>query len=356
MRGLAALSVTLLHYYLWNPKSLGQFASIGWIADGQKSVGVFFVLSSFLIWKSLRLDQIKNYANSRILRIFPLHIVITCYLFLQATGFSPAAFWQASLPFSKEALLWNTFTNNFVLSNGVAWSIVLEMQFYIAAPFLKYAHSRFPRLFVASLMVSSAGLLWLESNAATFGLHSSQWPWLKFFIAGIFLAIFVDPLANTKLMRNSYVSVGCIIAAICMMDLDFNDIRVISRLLPLNQLTYSPDLAFAVCLLIVGLRANGYAAGLFSLKPIRFLGVISYSFYLSQMPILGHFLPEISASAHPVAFVVFFIIPVHMVISALLFLVVETPFLTLSAWMKTPSQQAACEYPAQEPQYGMTQP
>jgi peptidoglycan/LPS O-acetylase OafA/YrhL len=366
LRGLAALSVILLHYYLWNPESLGQFASIGWIADGQKSVGVFFVLSSFLIWRSLRLDQIGSYAIGRILRIYPLHIAIILFLFLPANAFfsilyagsisTLQSFWHTNAAFLKEALLWNVFSNDVVIFNGVAWSIVLEMKFYLAAPLLKYVNSKFPRLFVAFLISISAGLILLEANETVLGITSSQLPWLKFFIAGIFLAIFIDRLVNTKVMRNPYVSGACILAAMCMIDLDFNNIRVISRFLPLNQLTFSPDLAIAVCFLIVGLRANAYAASLLSIRPVRFLGVISYSFYLSQLPILQHFIPEISASTHPIAFVLLFVIPFHVVISALLFLVVETPFLMLSAWMKTRSQEASREYPAAEPQYGMTGP
>ena len=364
LRALAALSVMLMHYYIWNPKPLADFSSIGLITGGQRAVGVFFVLSSFLIWKSLPLDDLGKYAISRVLRIYPLQVALTCFLFLPANTLSLAlfagktaslsSFWQTNAPFFKEALLWNIFTNNFVLFNGVAWSIVVEMQFYIVAPLLKYAHSKFPRFFVASLILLSTGLLWIESNATMLGIHSPQLPWLKFFIAGIFLAIFMDRLIDAKVLRNPYVSGICIVAAMSMIDLDFNDIRVISYFLPPDAFTFSPDLAVAVCMLIVGLRANGSASNLLSLKPIRFLGVISYSFYLSQLPILGHFVPEISASAHPVAFLVFYAIPVHIVIAALLFAVVETPFLMLSARMKARGPRADEAHPAAKLQCGMT--
>jgi peptidoglycan/LPS O-acetylase OafA/YrhL len=366
LRGLAALSVMLMHYYIWNTTSLDRFASIGLIAGGQRAVGVFFVLSSFLIWKSLPLDQIGKYAIGRVLRISPLHVAITCFVFLPANAFfsmlltgnisALSSFWQTNAPFLKEALLLNVFTDNFVLFNGVAWSIVVEMQFYLVAPVLKYAHSIFPRFFVASLILSSAGLLWLESNATILGINSPQLPWLKFFVAGIFLAIFMDRLINSNAMRNSYASAACIVAAMCIIDLDFNNIRVISYILPLGSFTFSPDLAFGVCLLIASLRANAYATRLLSLRSVRFLGVISYSFYLSQLPILGNFVPEISASAHPIAFVLFFAIPFHIVISALLFLVVETPFLMLSAWIKTRSRDTGLEHLGAELQPGMTPP
>jgi peptidoglycan/LPS O-acetylase OafA/YrhL len=358
LRGLAALSVILLHYYLWNTAPLVDFASIGLITGGQKSVGVFFLLSSFLIWKSLRLDQIGKYATSRIFRIYPLHVMMTFFFILQAGSF--LSLFKTGAPYLREALLWNIFTDNFVLFNGVAWSIVIEMQFYIAAPFLKYAYLKFPKFFVASLILSSAALLWVELNSTMFGINSftsSQLPWLKFFIAGILLAIFIDRLANTNVMRNPYVSGACILAAICIIDLDFNNIRTISYFLPLKPLAFRPDLAFpdlalGVCLLIVGLRANAHVASLLSHRPVRFLGVISYSFYLSQLPILGHFIPEISASAHPIAFVFFFVIPVHIVVSALLFLVVETPFLMLSAWMKTLGREPGRKYLGAELQQG----
>ena len=364
VRGLAALSVLLMHYYIWSPTSLGDFGSVGLISGGQKAVGVFFVLSSFLIWKSLRLDQIGSYEVSRILRIYPLHIAITFFLFLPANAFFTilfhgdtaelSSFWQTNAAAFKEAMLWNVFTNNFSVLNGVAWSIVIEMQFYVAAPLLKYVHAKFPGFFVVALACASAGLLWLESNAALLGIKIPQLPWAKFFIAGIFLAIFIDRLVNSRLLRSSYVSAACIVAAVLIIDLDFNNIRVVSYILPLGSLTFSPDLAFGVCLLIVGLRANPHAASLFARKPVRFLGVISYSFYLSQLPILGQFLPDISASAHPMAFVVLFAVPVHVVVSALLFLVVETPFLMLSGWIKARSQNAGRGYPGTQLQYGLT--
>lgn len=366
LRGVAALSVMLMHYWTWNEAALASFSSIGLITGGQRAVGIFFVLSSFLIWKSLRLDQLQNYAISRVLRIYPLHIAITCFLFVPVTAFFSAALagnvpaltslWQTSAPFLKEALLWNVFSNNLVLFNGVAWSIVIEMQFYLVAPLFKYAHLKFPKLFVAFLVLASAALLWLEGHAAALGIGSPQLPWLKFFVAGIFLAIFMDRLIDTNAMRNSYVSGACIFAALCIIDLDFNNIRVVSYILQLAPLVFSPDLAFGVCLLIVGLRANAYAASLLSLKPVRFLGVISYSLYLSQLPILGSLLPDISGSTHPVAFVVFFALPVHIVIAALLFLVVETPFLALSAWMKTRNRNIRAEPLVAKPRFAASIP
>ncbi|MBV9521058.1 MAG: acyltransferase [Hyphomicrobiales bacterium] len=139
IRIFLALSVVVWH--LWGH-------ALPFTVNGYDSVLLFFIISGFymsmvLNGKYLNSSIAKFYA-ARLLRIYPLYLIIL----IAAVGF-----WDAigkpllPVPSTTRELLFVTFINittfgipsvsdwNFV-ANGPAWTLGLELQFYLVAPFI----------------------------------------------------------------------------------------------------------------------------------------------------------------------------------------------------------------------------
>ncbi len=158
LRGLSAIVVLLAHanQVFISPSYHGLYAIFGVIA--QSAVMVFFVLSGFLIGKSLTRNassengfNLTRYATDRANRIFPplaFSIIVVLILFFAApyifpTGtnnFIDASQFMARQGFNVDAtsivgslfFLNGFFTEN-ISANGPLWSLSFEVWYYIAA-------------------------------------------------------------------------------------------------------------------------------------------------------------------------------------------------------------------------------
>jgi peptidoglycan/LPS O-acetylase OafA/YrhL len=139
LRGLAALSVVVAHYFGEVPHGI-QMLTVGWVG-----VDVFFVLSGYLI-AGILLDHqhspgvVGTFYARRIFRIFPIYyLTISLVLFFAATHNKP---W---LDVPYPAAVYFTYTQNIwmVAVNGQsniwllpAWTLAVEEQFYLLLPLL----------------------------------------------------------------------------------------------------------------------------------------------------------------------------------------------------------------------------
>jgi peptidoglycan/LPS O-acetylase OafA/YrhL len=107
---------------------------------GRAAVWLFFVLSGYLIAYgfvygkySITYSSIKKFYSNRLLRIYPL------FLFATLISFALALYFDRPIDFSLKFLLQQFFvmqwTHEYSLA-GVFWTLGIEMQFYLIAPFL----------------------------------------------------------------------------------------------------------------------------------------------------------------------------------------------------------------------------
>lgn len=156
MRGFAILMVISIHYFYDSDPRLPSvlhrllsFLDLGWTG-----VDLFFVLSGFLIGGIL-LDArgspsyFKTFYARRFFRIIPVYYLwIALYLLLVWVG--GTNFWSHLQAGSQETLSWGIWAHFLFFQNlwihnyaplaswwfGVSWSLAIEEQFYLVAPFV----------------------------------------------------------------------------------------------------------------------------------------------------------------------------------------------------------------------------
>ncbi len=192
LRGLAALLVVLSHLFNVYPFAPGivsatiaapevaipaSWASRAvtqpWINLGPFGVGVFFLVSGFVIPFSLRRHGRAAFLLARALRIYPTYwaaLAIGCGLV-----WASARYWGRPMPFNARDL-WANATllqtwRGIPSIDQVNWTLVIELHFYLFAAVLR------PWLLRASLLpmlaaCAGAGGLWLAQHTGMIGTPS----------------------------------------------------------------------------------------------------------------------------------------------------------------------------------------
>lgn len=147
LRGFAVALVFIVHYvalvqpWIGRSEELRAFAS-AFHTIGNTGVDLFFVLSGYLIYGSLieRPQQFVKFMRRRIQRIYPAFCVVFC-MYVGLSHLVPAESKIPSEPFAAAVYL----LENFLLLPGlfptqpmitVAWSLSYEMFYYLVIPII----------------------------------------------------------------------------------------------------------------------------------------------------------------------------------------------------------------------------
>ena len=287
--GLRAVAVLLVFaFHLQAFKIMGGF--IG--------VDVFFVISGFLISSVILRDiqesrfSLTAFYERRIRRIIPALVV----MMFVTTVF--CAFYQlpAQLEDTAKSLLAATFsfsniyflvtTNYFSNSDAKpflpTWSLAVEEQFYIFFPLFLLLIRRFFPSRLKTAVISVAALSFFVSvwsvfafPAATFYLPFSRaWELLL----GTILALDVFPRIESALARNLTAAAGLASILACA--------YLYSDKVPFPGLAALAPCLGAAFIIAAGETGTSAVGRLLSLKPVVFIGLISYSLYLWHVPLI----------------------------------------------------------------------
>lgn len=145
LRGMASLSIVLFHcfygalFLLKDFERVSAFASqlppwLGFLANADKAVDVFFMVSAYLLGGALMRETdrhgaiaVHDFYIRRLFRIYPLFLL----------GLAVYALGDPGL--AARNLIYNLlFIDNFQMKNiiPVGWSLSIEMQFYVVLPLL----------------------------------------------------------------------------------------------------------------------------------------------------------------------------------------------------------------------------
>jgi peptidoglycan/LPS O-acetylase OafA/YrhL len=308
LRGLAAMAVVLFHF--------SEQRRIWAFFPGPFAVTLFFELSGLLItW--LLLDEIdrtgsihrRQFYLRRALRLFPVFYVVWALCRLAgpfpgswATFFYLGDYYQALSP--RYSIL------------TVAWSLGVEEKFYLLWPLLlaRVERSRLVKILVAVLVVQP-----VYRSALSF-LGYQRYTWFAFdchldaIVLGCLIAIAV---------RRGWAPPACLVhpwTPVCAL------ILVFALQAQGDVVTYLLAALLVSVICRPSLVLNNPAA--------RYLGLISYSLYLSHGYAREFIWPSIAREIGVRNFALVFALQVGLaiVVASFLHLTVERPFL----WLKTP--------------------
>jgi peptidoglycan/LPS O-acetylase OafA/YrhL len=299
MRAIAIVAVLLAH------------AGIPFAAGGYVGVDVFFVISGFLITRLLLNEvgrsnkiSIRGFYARRIKRLLPLSAVLLVTVsILSLIIFSPvriaevsgdiisSAFYVANWHFAAQSV--DYFAQEAEPSPVQhLWSLAIEEQFYLVWPTLILAVTWFWRrqgksvrpalavtlgvVFVASL---AFGIYYTDAqpNAAYFSTFGRAW---ELALGAILALLGVVALRRRVAIGLGWAGLAAIVVAVLAYDA--------STPFP-GTAALLPTLGAAALILAGGAlqsRNRATATGLLSTRPARYVGGISYSWYLWHWPLL----------------------------------------------------------------------
>lgn len=334
LRALAVGSVVLYHC------GFARFFPGGFVG-----VDIFFVISGFLITGIVQRDidagrfSIVEFYNRRIRRIFPALIVV--YAAVLAASFlllMPSEADQSSRNILSSLLFvsniyFYTQTSYFDAASEFnallhTWSLSVEEQFYIVLPIALYLLRRLSRRSLTWVILAAFGLSLIASaivvpmdqSAGFYLVQYRAWELLT----GSLLALNVVPSTTNRLVNEALGAAGLLLVA--------GSILLLSSDKPFPGPSAVPVCIGTALLLHTG-NSNTLVARLFSLPPVRLVGLSSYSFYLWHWPVWV-FATLIHQPKGPAENLLY--IAVGFALALLSWRFIEAPFRTSPAWRSSP--------------------
>lgn len=254
--GIDLTAVSLIQVAVVSP--LGIIQDFGWLG-----VSTFFLISGFVITHVSQRESLFEFVIKRCFRIFPLYIV--------AILLSVLLFEHIRQEFSAFSFLTNIFLVNYWMSPqvillGVAWTLAIEVAFYLLFSVL-FKLRKLPILFVSSMLIVVTGFIIVSKNFGdNFFLLAATVAYLPFLITGqiLYFGLFVKsirPMTTVILLSATY---GVLLFGLTNIHTPFLEV----------DNSYLINFFYALFLFMFGLLVND------QLKPNKFSRVIADTSYV----------------------------------------------------------------------------
>jgi peptidoglycan/LPS O-acetylase OafA/YrhL len=250
--------------------------------NGVALVPVFFMLSGFVLFRSLLFQAKKNkqfisltFIIKRLCRIYiPMIVSLLLFygLFLILSLLFPSMYHRINL----DSLLYNCALYKIAV-NGATWSLQAEA---ISIIFILIAFYTYINLGIhALLLLTFIAIASLDNSALQFGslgIHT----WLYMFFVG-----FLCALCPSQAFKNVLSTLGWKFPLLCLL--------FMRGFFYVHSITGILFESFCACYLLIYLDANleNTLSQFLCFKKIQFMGKLSYSFYLLNVIFLNVFLP-----------------------------------------------------------------
>ena len=341
LRFLAILSVVLFHLYgfivdkdnsFYNSSYNFNFA-LNLIKNGNFGVELFFVLSVFIFGlpfaKYYLLKEgkisIKSYFLRRLSRLEPPYIIV---MFLLLIGSLIISKNLSTIETIQSFLASIAYVHNFIYAkpsfiNTVAWSLEIEIQFYILAPLLSLFFSINNNITRRTLLIFTTLFFSLFSLIVTLPFLSIL-DYLQYFLLGFLLVDFylIERVKNkTSILRNIFTIISFLI--IFSFNEKYFNTNFQKFLWNISVLIFIFSAYYNV-ILRKSLR-------FFSVRAITNVGGMCYTIYLLHFAVIsfvGNPLLSIQFSGNPILNIGLYsiiILSVILLVSVVFFVIIERP-------------------------------
>jgi len=292
---------------------------------GIKGVTLFFAISGFILGmpfakhfltQAPKVD-LKKFYLKRLTRLEPPYIIVTllCFVLLILKG--KYGFSEIIAPLGTSLLYLHNIFPLGPYINGVAWSLEIEVQFYLLVPFLAsifMINTYARRIFLASAIVA------LPFLNHYFPLpFMSLYSFLQYFLTGFLLADFY--VSDFKINLNRYIGFLLGLASLLFIVYGKTAGSISGEIIYLALILFFYHQVFH----------NQWWKKVFSLKILTSIGGMCYTIYLIHVIIMSgvgnlsiHWKPF--SGYYPTLFLqMLIIIPLQLAASAVFFLLIEKP-------------------------------
>lgn len=281
-RFIAAISVVLYHYlfrgYAADDMSILDFNEIGdYFKYGYLGVNLFFILSGFVITMSIQHGSLIKFAISRIVRLYPVY-----WLCVLLTFFIILFFGAPSYFVSLKQLFFNlTMFQDYVgveSIDGVYWSLVVEMKFYILIGIFLITNK------VKRLSLDNFLYVWLLLSISYVFVNQEVYiiRLAKYFLILDWSSYFIAGIVFSQILKDGYKLKHGVLLAICLA-LSFYHLMGVVEEFKMHYHTYFstviPFIAVSIFFVIMLLISTHNLNFLNSRKFLK-LGMLTYPLYL----------------------------------------------------------------------------
>lgn len=277
LRGISVLLVFNVHFF-------AQYASRNYLSDnstfrsiagflnsGMLGVDIFFVISGYLIWKILYVQyrSRKQYLKSRVSRLLPVYFVTVFILY--SSSFSLKEF-------IEEFLFIPSFISGHSYRNYVSWSLGWEWLFYFQILLIGFVPKTLRKCYPIIAFVLLVVLILVPKTKYI------AWPDIRFlnFLWGCIVAEYSDHMKGLVYKILDSISLPYIIFSGFVWSKYCNTIQS-SQLL--NYSFFLSNGLMAAFLINGIVNSFSIYDKALSIKPLRIIGQISYTFYLMHSKI-----------------------------------------------------------------------
>jgi peptidoglycan/LPS O-acetylase OafA/YrhL len=307
------------------------------LSNGDRGVALFFVLSGFILCLPFAHQYInhgkkvvlKKYYLRRVTRLEPPYfLAMTAILIIQLVAHvRPASVllpsWLASLAYSHDLIY-----HRGPFLTVVAWSLEVEIQFYLLAPLL-FRILKLPKftrrgmLIVATMILIFLQRVYVPSFVNIYGFA-------QYFFAGIFLADLYVSDSASQFFNSKWIAPASLALLIVIIYFPITD----QFLTPTS--VYFVQLGFPALLVVFyyAILKNDVLKKIFSYKFVPIIGGMCYSIYLLHytiISVLGRFTVQVHFTNYYIPNLVLQIIllgtPI-LIISSIFYLYIERPFMS----------------------------